>query len=171
MACEAGGAASVRSVALCTGDDPYLRPLLEARGIEVAFDGERRGSRAKVYPAADRIAAWSTLQDDPIRTSVPLVVDGSLVAHAVVFHDGAPIAPTVADLAGSEITVVTALKPESKGGASFGMSPIGMAVLNRELAQQAGALVRRTVILSPAVDPVMGQLCEHLGVDTELTPA
>jgi hypothetical protein len=72
------------------------------------------------------------------------------------------------DFVGREIGVLVAKKSGAREGSSFGMSPVGYALLHREMALTAGAANATSRILTETVDPVMAELAERFEIDIQV---
>ena len=159
---------SVRSVLLCTSDDADLRPLVEAHGVEVVVMPEF-GGRPFAYPAdGERLAIWGDRVGGVLRENFELT-DGPRPhrAHAVHVDEAPTGRGSRTSLEGLDVQVLTSARSGSKGGTSFGMYTIGMALLHRELARKRGATSVTTKILTTTTDPTMADMCVDLGIEFE----
>lgn len=161
--------ASVRSVLICAADDPVLRPLVEAHGVEVVIVDVPARAAAKVNPDRERLARWASTHDLPIAYDVRLHASTRATAHAVVALDGEEAPSKWPDLGSREVEILVAKLGGARESSSFGMSPIGYALLHRDLAIAAGAASARARILTTTIDPVMADLAHCYDVAVELT--
>lgn len=161
------GAASVRSVLLCAEDDPILRPLVEAQGVEVVVDPTTVRSTPRVAVDRPRIERWAEARGLEATFDVPVARRSSISAHAVVAHDGEPPPKRADQMDGRHLEVLVAKKPGAREGTSFGMSPIGYALMHRELARQSGASEVSARLLSETIDPVMARIAEIHNIAVE----
>ena len=162
--------ASVRSVIICAADDPVLRPMVEAHGVEVVVVDVPTRSAAKVNPDRTRLARWAAEQQLPIQFDVRMAGGSRVTAHALVAHDGQAAPSRWTELADRVVEVLVAKQSGAREGSSFGMSPVGYALMHRELALAAGARSAEARILTTTVDPVMLELAERFDIAVELTP-
>lgn len=162
--------ASVQSVLICAGDDPVLRPLVESHGVEVVVVDVPKRAAAKVNPHRGRLERWADEHDLPIAFDVRLHSRTSAAAHAVVPLDGGPPPTRWQDLGGRSVEILVAKLSGAREGSSFGMSPVGYAMLHRELAVAAGAEEAKARILTTTVDPVMAELAAQHDVAVEISP-
>lgn len=161
--------ASIRSVLICAQDDPELRPIVEAYGVEVVIVDVPKRPAAKVNPDAFRLARWA--QDLGVALTYDVRMSGRSPAraHAIAPLDG--IAPPAhwPDFGGRELEILVAKQSGARDGSSFGMSPVGYAMLHRELAVAAGARSARARILTTSIDPVMAEFADRFDVAVEIT--
>ena len=163
--------ASIRSVLLCTQDEPTLRPLVEDRGIEVVVMPEFARGGFHLTPSPSRLEAWHQRVGGMLWRQLPDTAWPPLLRpHALHAHVAESVTTAPAALNGLDVTVVTAPRIQSKGGSSFGMYAVGMALLYRDLARRRGA-VASSVILTETTDPAMGQLCANFGIGVEQVDA
>lgn len=162
--------ASVRSVLICADDDPVLRPMVEAHGVEVVVADVPARGIPKVNPDQQRLARWAEEQQVPVAYDVRLSPRTRATAHAVAARDGGEAPKRWADLPGRDVEVLVAKLSGARDGSSFGMSPIGYAVFHRELALAAGAASAEARILTTTVDPVMAELADTFDIAVDVTP-
>jgi hypothetical protein len=162
--------ASIRSVLVCAGDDPVLHPLVESHGVEVVIVDVPKRTAAKVNPHRGRLEKWADDRDLPIAFDVRLHSRTTATAHAVVPLDGGPPPTRRQDLAGRSVEILVAKLSGAREGSSFGMSPVGYALLHRELAVAAGAEEAKARILTTTVDPVMAELAARHEIAVEISP-
>ncbi len=160
--------ASVRSILLCTADDPVLRPLVEGYGVEVVVMPEFAHGPFARAADHDRVTAWHAGVGGTLWRNVALTKRPSaLRAHGLhTDHPDLGEKPP-GSLDGLDVTVVTAVSRQPKGGTSFGMYAFGMALLYRDLARQRGAATVRSTILTETTDPTIAALCADFGIEVE----
>lgn len=162
---------SVRSVLICTEDDPYIRPIAEAHGCEVVVVPGPRRSAAPVNPDHDRIRSWARSEGVGVALDVPLIRSSRIVSHAIATRDGEGGPTSLRGCAGRDLQVIVAKKPGKREGTSFGMSPVGYAIVQRRLLLDAGARSVTALILTETVDPVMAQLADRHQIEVATWPA
>lgn len=166
---ERHGPASVRSILICAADDPVLRRMVEAHGVEVVVVDVPVRAAAKVNPDHGRLARWAAERGLSIAYDVRMSGRTTAVAHALVSLDGGDAPGRWPDLVGREVEVLVAKLSGPREGSSFGMSPVGYALLHRELAIEAGASTAQARILTTTVDPVMAELAGRFDIAVEVT--
>ncbi len=160
--------ASVRSVLLCTADDPVLRPLVEGYGVEVVVMPEFAHGSFAVTANRDRLTTWHEQAGGTLWRNAALITRPSTLRPHGLHIDDPHASPTPpASLDGLDLTVVTAQRRQRKGGTSFGMYAFGMALLYRDLARQRGAATAKSVIVTETTDPAIAELCTTFDIHVE----
>jgi hypothetical protein len=162
-------AASVRSVLICAQDDPELHPIVESYGVEVVVLDVPKRPAAKVNPDPSRLARWAHDQGVPLTYDVRMAAQSPARAHAIAALDGIDPPARWPDFVGRELEILVAKLSGAREGSSFGMSPVGYAVIHRELARHAGAARAEARILTTSVDPVMAELADRFNIVVEIT--
>jgi len=136
--------ASVRSVLICAQDDPDLRPIVEAHGVEVVVVDVPKRPAAKVNPDLSRLARWAQDQGVPLTYDVRMSAQSPARAHAIAALDGIGPPARWPDFAGRELEILVAKLSGAREGSSFGMSPVGYAVIHRETRPAGGSSKSRS---------------------------
>lgn len=153
---------SVRSVLLCSADEPLLTAVAEDHGVEVVALPQFGGRRFSLTANRDLLSRWARLNDGKMMVGVSLDQDpSSYRAHALHSTGNGPPGPDA--LAGRDITVLTA--PHSFGMYAFGQALAGEALMRHEAARSI-----RSVVITDRVDPLIANLCRGFGIEVaELT--